>query len=95
MPSPTTPIQQLKNLGPTSAQQLARIGVSNLSDLEKKGATECFIELSRMDNLRPSLNFLYAMLGALEDKHWTQYKSIKGQLLLELEDQVELRKLFE
>ncbi len=91
---PDTPIQQLKNLGPTSAKQLSRININNFSELGSKGAIECFIELSELDNFKPSLNFLYAMLGAIEGKHWTQYKNIKGQLLLELEDNIELRKLF-
>jgi len=95
MIEPKTPIEKLRNLGPTSAKQLTWIGINHFSELKSKGAITCFMELSELENFKPSLNFLYAMLGAIEDKHWTHYKEIKGQLLLELEGNMELRKLFE
>jgi len=44
---------------------------------------------------KPSINFLYAMLGALENKHWTQYKNQKGEFLLILKNHVEMKKLFQ
>ena len=61
-------IMELRNLGPSSAKALSSIGVSNLKELETK--------------------------GAIEDKHWTKYKSQKGALLIELENNKELKNLF-
>ncbi|TQV85278.1 TfoX/Sxy family DNA transformation protein [Aliikangiella coralliicola] len=95
MNSPATPISQLRNLGPVSARQLARIKVTNLFELNKKGAMNCFIELSQLEDYQPGLNFLYAMLGALENKHWTEYKKRKGELLIELESQREFLDLMQ
>ena len=94
MIAPDTPIEKLKNLGAKSAKQLAEVGISNYQQLVEKGAIESFELLCSHDNFRPSLNFLYAMLGAIENKHWTEYKSQKGKLLLELENRKEFRTLF-
>jgi len=53
----------------------------------------CFEELNELKNFKPSLNFLYAMLGALEEKHWTEYKSRKGELLIVLENNKEIKQM--
>ena len=34
------------------------------------------------------------MLGAIEDKHWAEYKKMKGELLIQLENLNELETLF-
>lgn len=90
----STPVIKLRNLGPASAKQLARIGISSYADLKSRGAINCFVELTQLDNFQPSVNFLYALLGALEDQAWTLYKKQKGQLLLELEEVKELKEMF-
>ena len=87
-----SPIVELKNLGPKSAKQLARISVNTLLDLKAKGAIDCFIELSKLNHYKPSINFLYAMTGAIENKHWTLYKNIRGELELNLGDENQLNK---
>lgn len=94
MLAPDTPIEKLRNLGPKSAKQLAEVGISNYQQLIEKGAIESFELLCTLDNFRPSLNFLYAMLGAIENKPWTEYKNQKGKLLLELENRKEFKSLF-
>ncbi|MCW8877096.1 MAG: TfoX/Sxy family protein [Kangiellaceae bacterium] len=95
MIDPNTPIAQLKNLGPKSAEQLAQVGILNYQQLLEKGAIESFELLCSLEQFQPSLNFLYAMLGAIENKHWTEYKQRKGKLLLELENRKEFRALFD
>ncbi len=87
-------IVELRNLGPSSAKALSRIGVNNLKELKSYGAIGCYEALLELNGFKPSLNFLYAMLGAIEDKHWTEYKSQKGALLIELENNKELKNLF-
>ena len=88
------PIIKLKNLGPTSEYWLARIDIHTFDDLQQKGAINCFEALCELPDFKPSLNFLYAMLGALENKHWTKYKQYKGEILIELEKNEEIKKLF-
>ena len=88
------PVIQLKNLGPTSEHWLGQINIHTFDDLQQKGAINCFEALCELQNFKPSLNFLYAMLGALENKHWAEYKQNKGELLIELENNEEIRKLF-
>lgn len=85
---------QLKNLGATSEHWLAQINIHTFDDLQQKGAVNCFEALCELKDFKPSLNFLYAMLGALENKHWTEYKRYKGELLIELENNKEIKKLF-
>ncbi|WP_444997173.1 TfoX/Sxy family DNA transformation protein [Aliikangiella sp. IMCC44359] len=90
----STPISQLRNLGPSSAKILAKINVKTLQDLKNKSPIQCFAELRRLNNQPLSLNLLYAMLGAIENKHWTEYKKMKGELLIQLEGISELDNLF-
>lgn len=94
MKDEATPISQLKNLGPASASMLATIKVRTLADLKNLGPIACFEQLAENDN-KPSLNLLYALLGAVEDTHWTTYKKHKGELLLQLENNRALKQLFE
>ena len=53
------------------------------------------MDLKEEGSIKPSLNFLYAMVGALENKHWAKIaKEEKGRLLMELEGYKELEKIF-
>lgn len=88
-------ISKLKGLGPKSEKCLNQIGIFTKSDLERIGPVKAFIKLRNECTLmKPSLNFLYAMVGALEDIHWANIaKSEKGRLLMELEGYKELESL--
>ncbi|TQV74126.1 hypothetical protein FLL45_14815 [Aliikangiella marina] len=88
-----TPIIQCRNLGPVSAKQLANYGIKTLGELIETGAIEIFVSIAEKSNKQPSFNLLYAMLGAIENKHWTEYKKQKGELALIVESQLELRQL--
>ncbi len=92
MPNKPTPITECRNLGPSSAKTLADIGIRSLTELESKGAIEVFVSLALKDNKLPNLNLLYAMLGAIDDRHWTEYRSQKGELLLIIESQLEIHR---
>ncbi|MGR8931618.1 MAG: TfoX/Sxy family DNA transformation protein [Gammaproteobacteria bacterium] len=87
-------LSQLKGLGPKSEKCLNEIGINTKKDLEKIGAIRAFIKLRNEYSIKPSLNFLYAMVGALENEHWANIaKSEKGRLLMELEDFRELKEM--
>lgn len=86
-------LRDLKGLGPTSEKQLQEVGIQTPEDLKAIGAVKAFIKL-RESNLNPSLNFLYAMVGALENQHWTHIaRHEKERLLMELEGYKELEAL--
>ncbi len=89
-------LSKLKGLGPKSEKCLNEIGIKNKSDLEAIGPVRAFLKLHQECSIKPSLNFLYAMVGALEDKKWTDIaKSEKGRLLIEMEGYQELEKMFQ
>lgn len=87
-------IQDLRGLGPKSEAQLERIGVRTVDELRSLGAVSAFVALRELDDANPSLNFLYALVGALEDRDWREVvKSDRDRLLFELQGREELEKL--
>ncbi|MBV1888784.1 MAG: TfoX/Sxy family protein [Proteobacteria bacterium] len=90
----TLKLSELKGLGPKSEKYLHEIDIQSKEDLESLGAVRAFIKLKKECSIKPSLNFLYAMVGALENEHWTNIaKSEKGRLLMELEGYRELEEI--
>ncbi len=88
-------LSKLKGLGPKSEKCLNEIGIKSKSDLETIGPIRAFLKLRQECSIKPSLNFLYAMVGALEEKNWTDIaKSEKDRLLMEMEGYQELEKIF-
>ena len=75
----------LKGLGPTSTFQLKSIGIQSRADLLEHGPVPTYLKLKQQyKNI--SLNFLYAMVGALEDKHWREIAATRREeLLLQIE----------
>jgi len=87
-------LRDLKGLGPTSEKQLNEVGIYTEADLRDLGAVRAFIKLREKSSNTPSLNFLYAMVGALENKNWIDIsRTEKGRLLFELEGYEELEKI--
>jgi len=85
---------KLKGLGPKSERCLNEIGVHTKEQLQQIGAVRAFVKLKKECSINPSLNFLYAMVGALEDEHWANIaKTEKGRLLNELEGYRELEEI--
>ena len=64
------PLETLTNLGKISARQLAEIGIKSEADLRATGAAAAYLKLK--DHFGPgvSLNYLYALDGALKDVSW-------------------------
>jgi len=87
-------LRDLKGLGPKSEALLIEVGITTEDELRKLGAIRAFIRLKKASNSKPSLNFLYALVGAIEGEHWLEVaKYEKGQLLMELEGYKELEKV--
>ena len=87
-------LRDLKGLGPKSEMLLIEVGINTEQELRELGAVRAFIRLKKECSTKPSLNFLYAMVGALEGEHWLNVaKHEKGQLLMELEGYKELEAL--
>ena len=87
-------LAKLQGLGPKSEKCLNEIGIKTRTDLENIGPVKAFLKLRNECSTKPSLNFLYSMVGAIEGKHWAKIaKSEKGRLLFELDGYQELEKL--
>ncbi len=87
-------LAELKGLGPKSEKCLLEIGIRTKDELKEIGAVRAFIKLKKESTTNPSLNFLYALVGALEDKHWTDIaKEEKGRLVLEVDGYEDLEKM--
>ncbi|MDF2179849.1 TfoX/Sxy family protein [Aliiglaciecola sp. CAU 1673] len=83
-------LREMKGLGPASEQCLIKVGIHSPEQLHQVGAVAAFMRLREQG--RPSLNFLYALVGAIEDRHWMDIaREEKGRLLLELEGIAELQ----
>ncbi len=87
-------ISKLRGLGPAAEKSLSRIGIYTKKDLEEMGAVKALMALERECDIKPHLNFLYAMVGALENKSWLEIaKTERERLIFELEGYKELEKL--
>jgi DNA transformation protein and related proteins len=62
-------LQSLRNLGKTSAQWLHASGIHNAADLRRMGAIHAFRAV-KTRGFRTSKVLLYAIEGALLDRHW-------------------------
>ncbi|KTC63710.1 competence protein TfoX [Pseudomonas fluorescens ABAC62] len=62
-------LQNLKNLGKTSAQWLHAVGIHSASDLRRLGAVDAYKAVKNR-GFRASKVLLYAIEGALMDVHW-------------------------
>lgn len=87
-------LSKLDGLGPKSEKCLNEIGINSVQELQEMGPVRTFIKLKKECSAKPSLNFLYAMVGALQGKHWADVaKSEKVRLLTELDGYQELENL--
>lgn len=80
------PIDNLRNLGPTSAAWLREVGIGTVDQLQKFGAVAAF---RRVKQQFPgaSLNLLWALAAGLDDKDWRKLsEEEKERLRQELEE---------
>lgn len=67
-------LQDLKNLGKTSAQWLHAVGIHSAADLRRLGAVSAYRAV-RARGFRASRVLLYSIEGALLDIHWSDIPS--------------------
>ena len=80
-------LSQLPGLGDKSEQMLNQVGIHTEAELRAVGAIPAFLRLRDHPDIKPSLNFLYALVGALEGRHWSEVGQTERQrLLFELDD---------
>ena len=63
------PLQEVKNLGPKSAQWLTEIGVATLGDLEAIGAVGAYQRLKALGH-PVTLNLVWAIEATLQGLDW-------------------------
>lgn len=89
-------LRDLPGLGPKSEARLQEIGIKTEQDLRQTGPIPAFLKLKRSCSIRPSLNFLYALVGAVEGESWLKVaQQEKARLLMELEGYEELEQLLQ
>ena len=86
MPKPSQaelgiPVENLRNLGATSAAWLREIGVHTREDLKRFGPVLAY-RLVQQGQPRCSLNLLWALAGALEDIDWRALSPEQKEMLL-------------
>ncbi|WP_020408356.1 TfoX/Sxy family protein [Hahella ganghwensis] len=64
-------LRDLQGLGPKSEQQLMAVGITSPEQLREIGPIRAYLTLVNESATRPSLNFLYALVGAVEGRCWT------------------------
>ena len=79
-------ISDMPNFGPKSRQMLEQAGIHTVEQLQESGAVRAYVQV-KQSGVQASLNLLWAMEGALSNRHWRDVaKHDRLRLLLELED---------
>lgn len=79
-------MDDLPNLGSKSKQMLEQAGIHSRSELRQLGAARAYWQVKNCHS-KASLNLLWALEGALTERHWLDVaKHDRLRLLLELED---------
>ncbi|MCD8523726.1 MAG: TfoX/Sxy family protein [Saccharospirillaceae bacterium] len=96
----TERIRDLPGLGEKSEQSLASVGITDVEQLRACGAVMAFYRLQQQaaaeGRAKPSLNFLYALVGGLTDRSWlTVAQTEREALLMTLQGLVEMERLFQ
>jgi len=87
-------LRDLQGLGPKSEAWLREVGIDTPERLREIGAIAAFVKLQQGCSVKPGMNFLYALVGALEDRHWTAIaRTEKGRLLTNLDGYRELQRI--
>jgi DNA transformation protein len=86
MTNRVSPLSRLKGFGPRSSEALNAIGIQTAEQLRASDPFELYRQLKSYDT-NTSLNFLYAIIGAIEDVHWLEVKCTRRtEILLRLEE---------
>ena len=74
------PIENLRNLGPTSAAWLREVGITTISELERLGPAVAF-RLVKQKQPKASLNLLWALAAGIIDCDWRELTEAAKQRL--------------
>jgi DNA transformation protein len=82
----TSNVTSLKGLGPKSSAALQSIGINSIEDLRSRDPFDVYAELKAKVS-GTSLNFLYGLIGAIEDVPWQEIvKTRRTAILLRLDE---------
>ena len=82
-------IENLKNIGVTTAQWLHDAGIHTKADLEEIGAVMAYKVLQHQRPQKVNIMLLYALQGALLDVHWNALPpALKEQLKLDAQERL-------
>lgn len=80
----------MRNLGPASAAMLVKAGIRSTDEFRSLGALECYWRV-KQTNTKVSLNLLWALVGAIENCHWTKIDAdTRSALLIALDARADL-----
>ena len=68
-------VNQLRNIGPKSAQMLTEVGITSIDQLREIGAVTAFRRLTFTFGRQVTLNILWAMQAGLRDIDWREVTS--------------------
>ena len=85
-------VENLLNLGKKSTECLREMGIFTKDDLIEFGPIEAYLKLkTESSKVKPSMNLLYAMVGAVKGLHWQEIaKNHKEELLEQIDGYKEL-----
>lgn len=76
----------MRNLGPKSRAWLAPLGIETVAQLRHADPYRVYARLKH-SGLPVSLNLLYALIGAVEDRDWREVqREQRSAILLRLDD---------
>lgn len=79
-------LEKLAGLGPKSSAMLRQIGIHTTAELFAADPYRLYLQL-KQDFPSTSLNILYAIIGAQENRHWQEIKRERRlEILLRLEE---------
>ena len=69
-------LRSLPGLGPKSEEDLINSGISSVSELKTIGPLPAYLLVcdyyQKRGKNKPSMNLLYALVGAVENRHWQE-----------------------
>lgn len=74
-------LQDMRNLGPVSEEWLCQAGITSVEELSAVGAVAAYRKVVAL-GVKPSLNLLYAIDGALLDVPWNHLPAGERERLL-------------
>ena len=79
-------VDTLRGLGPKSRDMLALVGITTAAELQASDPFTLYARIQTVD-AQASLNLLYALIGAIENRDWREVaREDKTRILMRLDD---------